>query len=219
MLQKLKYILLIILLPFLANAGNFHLQGDIGYRSGLSLQMGVMVSHFAKNFPLKFRIAGAYTSLDPGNPLAARRIFINNATNGTPEKSGRAVDLRFDLLYKVKWFALQNAYFFAGPRYSTFTATFDFVGGNEDFDINCDQWGFGAGLETNYAISNKINMVLSAGLDYFITDFIHGHDTTYYTNGEIYNGRENFTYNDADQAINQPKLLPKISIGFSYLLY
>ncbi len=218
MQRELKYILIFIF-PVFLTAANLDLGGDIGYRSGFSLQVESTVSHISPHFPFKLRLAGAYTSLDPGNPAAARRIFINNATNGTPEESGWMWDVRFDVLYQVDWFSLKDAWFFAGPRYSWFTGRFDFVGGNEDFDIYCDQWGLGAGLQTNFALSRKLNLVFSAGLDYFITEYLHGHDTTYHSNGEIYNGRENYNFNDADEAINQPTFVPKISIGFSYLLF
>jgi hypothetical protein len=38
----------------------------------------------------------AYTNMNPGNPADARKIFINDATNGDPEKSGWMWDVRFD---------------------------------------------------------------------------------------------------------------------------
>jgi len=47
---------------------------------------------------------------------------------------------------------------------------------------------------------------------------MHGHDTTYYSDGETVNGREDYTYDDADEAINQPKVVPNISIGINYLI-
>lgn len=214
-----KFISILLLLPLLTNAGNLHIGADIGFRSGLSLQANGVFSNFAKGFPFKVRAAVSYTSLDPGKPLAARHIFINNNSNGTPEKEGWIWDTRLDFLYPVKWFSLKNAYFFAGPRYSWFTGRFDFVGGNEDFDIISEAWGIGAGLQTHYAINNKIDLVLCAGLDYYITDHMHGHDTTYYADGEIVNGREDYTYDDANDAINQPTLVPNISIGINYLFH
>jgi hypothetical protein len=217
-MKVIRYVLLVILVPLFVNAGDVYLGTDIGFRSGLSFQLNGTATNIAAGFPLQLRFAAAYTSLDPGTPLAARRVFINNNTNGTPEKKGWMWDLRFDLLYKVKWFSLKDAYFYAGPRYSWFTARFDFVGGNEDFDIYSDQWGFGVGLESRMKIGKKVQLVLNGGLDYFFTDFLHGHDTSYYSDGEIINGREDYTYDDADDAVNQPKMVPKISIGINYLL-
>jgi len=217
-MKNFKYYLLLTIMPVFINAGNVYLGTDIGFRSGLAFQLNGTVSNFADDFPLQMRLGAAYTSIDPGNPWAARRIFINNATNGTPEESGWMMDVRFDLLYKVKWFSLKDAYFYAGPRYAWFTARFDFVGGNEDFDIVSDQWGFGVGLESRMKVSKNIQIVLNGALDYFFTDFLHGHDTSYYSDGEIVNGQEDFNYDDADRAINQPKMVPKISIGINYLL-
>jgi hypothetical protein len=216
MQRKILLFILILFLPFLSHASELHFGGKIGFRSGLSFQADATLSKLAKGFPFQIRGSAAYTSLDPGKPLAARRVFINNATNGTPEETSWMWDVRLDMLYPVKWFSLKEAYFFAGPRYSWFTGRFDFVGGNEDFDIYCDSWGLGAGLESHYSISKKVDLVLSAGLDYFITDYLHGHDTTYSSDGEIVNGRENYTYDDADEAINQPTFVPSFTIGVNY---
>ena len=217
-MKFIRYTLWLICLPLIINATDIQVGGDIGFRSGLSFQLNGLVSKIAPGFPFQIRLAAAYTSLDPGKPLPARHIFINNNSNGTPEEAGWMWDLRMDFLYKVKWFSLNDAYFYAGPRYAWFTGRFDFVGGNEDFDIYSDQWGFGVGLESRFKIASKIHLVLSGSLDYFSTDHLHGHDTSYYSDGEIVNGRENYTYDDADNAINQPKIVPKLSIGFNYLL-
>lgn len=160
----------------------------------------------------------SYNSTDPDKAWAARRIFINNNTGGTPEKNGWFWDTRLDFLYPVHWLSLKRAYFYAGPRYTWFTGRFEFVGGNEDFDVYSDAWGLGAGLEAHFAINNKIDFVLGAGLDFYSTDHMHGHDTTYYSDGETVNGREDYTYDDADEAINQPKFVPTISIGINYQL-
>jgi len=126
---------MVLLIPFAINATDLHLGTDIGFRSGFSFQVKSTVSNLAKGFPFQIRATAAYTWLDPGKPLAARRVFINNNTNGTPEEDGWFWDTRLDILYRVNWFSLKNAYFFAGPRYSWFTGRFDFVGGNEDLDF------------------------------------------------------------------------------------
>ena len=42
-----------------------------------------------------------YTTLDPGNASDARRIFINNATNGVPKKKGKAFDYRLDFMWET----------------------------------------------------------------------------------------------------------------------
>jgi len=217
-MQKRCQLIVLFLIPVFIYGGNLHVGADIGYRSGLSFQARTILSNLSRDVPFKLRLAATYSSIDPGKSLDARHIFINNNSNGTPEKEGWVWDVRFDFLYPVNWFSLKNAYFFAGPRYSWFTGRFDFVGGNEDFDIYSDAWGLGAGLETHYPLSKKINLVISAGLDFYHSDHMHGHDTTYYSDGETVNGREDYTYDDADEAINQPKVVPNISIGINYLI-
>ena len=218
MKRILVIVLRMLIVPFTLQAGNLHIGGDLGYRSGLNLSVNGTIADLAKGFPFLIRTGISYTSLDPGNSAEARRIFINNATNGTPEKAGWIWDFRIDLLYHVNWFSLKNAYFFAGPRYAWFTGNFNYVGGNENFDVTSNEWGFGVGLETHYPISNNFNLILSAGLDYYGTDVLTGHDTSYNSDGEIINGRENYNYNDADSAINQPKFEPRLIIGFNYLI-
>ena len=218
MIKVIKLIVLIFCIPAFMYAGNLHVGADVGYRNGLSFKAQGLISNLSKDIPFKMRLAATYSVVDPGNALDARHIFINNNSNGTPEKDGRVWDIRLDLLFPVSWFSMKNAYFFAGPRYSWFTGQFDFVNGNEDFEIYSDAWGIGGGLETHYAINTKIILVLSAGLDYYVTDHMHGHDTTYYSDGETVNGREDYTFDDADKAINQPKFVPSISIGINYLL-
>ena len=59
-----------------------------GYNRGLGFQTKVTASNFAPEFPFKLRFGLGYTFLNPGDALDARRIFINNNTNGTPEKHG-----------------------------------------------------------------------------------------------------------------------------------
>ncbi len=56
-----------------------------GYNSGFGVQLNGTVSNFSTGFPLAFRFGIGYTTIDPGNPLTARKIFINNSENGIPE--------------------------------------------------------------------------------------------------------------------------------------
>lgn len=153
---------------------------------------------------------------DPGSSPDARRIFINNATNGTPEKQGWFWEYRFDFMYRVNWLSLQRLYLFAGPRYETFTGNFKYIGGNEDFDVTTNQWGIGTGLQGFFSISPTLDFTLSAGVDYYFSSMLKGHDTEYFPDGEDVNPREDYTYSDADKAINQPGILLQLMIGISY---
>jgi hypothetical protein len=60
------------------------------------------------------------------------------------------------------------------------------------------------------------DLVLSSAIDYYLNSSIQGHDTAYYPNNENINPKHGYTYSVADQAINQPKLLLRVMVGFNY---
>ena len=59
-------------------------------------------------------------------------------------------------------------------------------------------------------------MVLGGGADYFFQGTLKGHDTAYSPDGDDVNPREDYTYDDADNAVNQPKFLGRFMIGINY---
>lgn len=189
---------------------------QVGYNNGFSFQLNGTASNFSPDFPFSVRAGIEYTLTDPGSPEGARKIFINDATNGTPEESGKVLELRLDFLKRIDIFSLKNAFVFAGPRFSFFTGTFSFIGGNEVFDISSTQFGLGAGIENYFKLSNHLDLVFSTGADYFFQSEIYGHDTSYSPDGENVNPREDFSYADADDAIDQPKLQLRILAGVVY---
>ena len=191
---------------------------SVGYTGGFGLQGNLMISNFAQDFPLSARFALGYTSFDPGNAWAARKIFINDATTGVPERNGTDWNFRMDLLYPVHFLSINRLYIFAGPRYSAFSGEFDFIDGNEFFKITSDQWGFGLGAESYFAIIPNLDLVLSTGFDYYFNSTIEGHDTAYNPDGTSINSRNGYTYSDADQAINQPKIILRMLAGFNFHL-
>lgn len=199
-----------------ANGPQLSAGGLVGYSTGLGLQAHFAAADFAQGFPLAARVGLSYTATQPGHALDARRIFINNATNGTPEESGRTLGLRLDMLYPVRLLSLPRAYVFGGMRHTNFRANFKFIGGNEDFDVTSSQWGLGGGLDNYFAVSSRIDMLISAGVDYFFSSTLTGHDTAYSPDGDNVNPREDFTYADADAAIHQPKLGPLLLMGLTY---
>jgi len=188
----------------------------MGYSSGFSVQGYALAANFAQGFPLRARLGLGYVATEPGDALAARRIFINDATNGVPEESGRTWELKLDLQYPVSLLSMERAFLYGGVRYARFTGNFKFVGGNEDFDVTSNNWGLGAGLESYFRVSPRFDMVLTAGLDYFFSSSLSGHDTSYSPEGEDRNTRNDYTYSDADAAIGQPKLDPVLMLGFAY---
>ncbi|WP_299122966.1 hypothetical protein [uncultured Winogradskyella sp.] len=196
-----------------------------GYNRGLSFQANFTAIKPLESLPVNIRFGIGYTSLDPGNSADARRIFINNATNGVPEEKAKAFDYRLDFLWKSNLLNLEESYITFGPRYSSFTANFKYVGGNEDFDVTSKQFGLGLGAETQFLISEKLNLVVATGLDYFFNNTLKGHDTSYSPDDDNVNPRndnqnndEQFTYSDANKAIKQPSLMPRVMLGIVYKL-
>jgi hypothetical protein len=204
----------LIIGPISAEGTEFSLSFLSGYNRGLGFQANGQIAGFAEGFPFVVRFGAGYTMTEPGKALDSRHIFINDASNGTPEKKGWIWDLRLDLLYPI----LNRIYLSGGVRYSAFTANFRFVGGNEDFNVTTNQWGVGLGFEGFFPMGRRIDLVISPGVDYFFPSRMTGHDTSYSPDGENINPRRNYTYHNADDAVNQPKLMPRLMVGFAYWL-
>ena len=193
---------------------NFAIGLTTGYNNGMGFQGNLLLKNFAEEFPFNIKLSFGVSFMDPGKSAEARKIFINDATNGTPEKRGKLLDLRADFLYNFTG----RTYFYAGPRYAMSTGNFNYIGGNEDFDVTSNQWGAGVGVDNYFRISQALDLIFSFGYDYFFISTLYGHDTSYSPDGEDVNGREDFTFQDADDAINQPKHNVKAMIGLSYNL-
>ncbi len=194
-----------------------------GYNGGFGIQPQLIIYNITKDVPMHLKISLGYTFLNPGNALDARRIFINDNTNGTPEKSGRNIDFHMDFMFPNE--LLNNSYLGFGPRYSSFKADYKFIGGNEFFDVVSQQWGLGIILGNFFKINKQLNMEFSVGADYYFPSTITGHDTSYSPDDDNINPRndsqnnnEPYTYDDADNAINQPKFVPRLLFGLNFQL-
>jgi hypothetical protein len=165
---------------------------------------------------MAFRLAAGYSRREAGKADDARRIFINDATNGTPEEKAWLWDIRLDFMYDFGWSSSADIYVTGGVRHSNFTANFKYIGGNEDFDVTSNQWGLGTGLEGYFNITPKLQFVVSGGVDYYFPSALKGHDTEYNPDGDHVNPRNDYTYDDADDAVNQPSWEPRALIGLSY---
>jgi hypothetical protein len=225
-MKKYTFFIALALLSFnffAQETSKFALGLNAGYNRGLGFQTNFTIFDFVKDTPIHLRFGLGYTSLNPGNAADARRIFINNATNGTPEKSGQSIDLRLDFLIPFELF--NDSFISIGPRYSSFKGNYKFIGGNEFFDITSNQWGVGAGIGNFFEISNRLDLEINAGLDYYLSSTLSGHDTSYSPDDENINPRDDnqndnipFTYSDANEAIQQPQLMPRVMIGVIYKL-
>ena len=194
-----------------------------GYNRGYGIQGNLTLHNSWNDLPFELRFGVGYTFLNPGNSADARRIFINNATNGTPEKSGRSIDYRLDFIFPKSIFGLKHSYIIVGPRGSSFKGNFKYVGGNEEFDVVSSQWGLGAGVESHFTMSQNLDLVIALGLDYYLPSTLHGHDTSYSPDNDNVNPRNDnenddtpFTYKDANEAIYQPSFMPFAMIGVTF---
>lgn len=200
------------------NARSLAVGGMLGFAGGRSLQGHAVAGRLAPSLPLEARLRLGYTRLDPGSSSAARRIFINNATNGTPEESGRVLDVDLDLLWRTGRLPGDEAFWSVGVRHSRFKGNFRYIGGNEDFDVTSSHWGLGVGAESRFGVGRRSWLVVHTGLDLFPRARLKGHDTSYSPDGDNVNPREDFGYDDADDAINQPRLRPVLLVGFQRLI-
>jgi len=204
-----------------AQSGKMSVGLQSGYNGGLGFQPQFTIYNLTKDIKMHLRFAIGYTSLNPGNALDARRIFINDNTSGTPEKSGTDFNFRMDFLLPTN--ILNNSYINFGPRYSSFKGDYKFIGGNEFFDVTSTQWGLGLGAGNFFKINKTINLEISVGADYYFPSTLTGHDTSYSPDNENINPRtdennEPYTYDDADAVINQPKFVPRLMLGINYQL-
>jgi hypothetical protein len=191
-------------------------QVQTGYYRGVGLHVSGTFNNFAEDFPFSVRLGLGYTRVGGSDAWAARRVFINNATNGTARSNARVWDARLDVMYPIKLFNLKRTKLFAGPRHSDFDTYFEYIGGAETFDVKAQQWGFGGGVETSFALSPRVDMVFTGGADYYFRATLAGHDTYYRPNGDDTHPIDDYTYKDADAAINQPDVMTRFMVGVAY---
>lgn len=193
-----------------------------GYNRGYSILGNITAKNFDKDFPVQLRLGLGLNFINPGNALDARRIFINNNTNGTPEKKGHSFDFKLDFMLSKDVWGIEDSFFAFGPRFSTFVGDFKYVGGNEDFEVRSHQWGIGGDLENHFRMVGNLELVLNYGLDFYFPSSLTGHDTTYSPDNDNVNPNEDnqnndvlFRYRDADKAIKQPRFMPHIMLGIN----
>jgi hypothetical protein len=195
-----------------------HYSGEFtaGFRSGWAYEALVIAHDFLRGSPLRVRLGLRYASVNAGRAMDARHVFINDNTNGTPVQHAHTAGLKLDALLPVHLFGQRHLYAFGGVRRAWYTADYRFVGGNEDFEVTSNHWGLGGGLEKRYRMSPRVALDLAAGFDYYFPSTIYGHDTSYSPDGTSVNGRDGYSYADADRAVGQPKLDPQLTMGFEY---
>lgn len=187
---------------------------SIGYNNGFGVNGEYKISNFAQGFPFSMRLSGGMLFGDPGSAPDARRIFINDATNGTPEKKGSAIEARLDFLYDMPQWQFIDVY--AGVHFRSFKGNFNYIGGNENFDITGNYWGIGLGADGIFPVNSRLDFIITAGTGWFFPSALTGHDTSYSPDGDDINPRNDYTYDDADEALKQPKLELRATAGLSF---
>ncbi len=188
-----------------------------GYYGGPGLHVNGTLGNFAQGFPFSVRLGLGYARVPTGDALMARRVFINNATNGTPRSRGKIWDARLDVVYPVKLMSLKHSSVFGGARRAYYTADFEYIGGAETFNVSSNQWGIGGGIETAFPLSPRLDMIVLAGADYYFRATMDGHDTYYSPDGKHdLHPIDDYNYKDADKAIAQPEVETRVMFGIAY---
>ncbi len=206
----------LVALPPAALAGAFHSGLNVGYTGGLGIQATGTFMDFTRDLPISARLTLGYNGASAGDPYDARQVFINDNTNGDPEKSATSWQFRFDLMVPAFTMGPQTVYVFAGPRHARYKANFNYIGGNENFDVKSNPWGAGGGLESWFTVAESMDFVLMAGVDWYADAAIEGHDTAYLPSGDHVNPRDGYDYESADDAIGQPKIEVLAMMGLRF---
>jgi hypothetical protein len=204
-----------------ARAADLSLSAVGGYQGGAGLRLAATVGNAVSGLPVALSAGVGYTRRDPGDPLLARAVFVNQNTNGTPEESGRIWDLRLDVVYLFELRGLREAGAFLGVRHSWFMGDFRYVGGNEDFEVVSSTWGWGAGVRGALAMTPAWSLALQVGFDHYPAWSMTGHDATYASDGSSVNAHSDgagytYTWRDADEAVSQPKFVPSLLFGVTW---
>jgi hypothetical protein len=104
---------------------------------------------------------------------------------------------------------------FASGKQNVYSAFFVFTGGNEAFRVTTTQFGVGGGLDlVIQSEPGTTGLALGAGVEYYFKSRIDSHGTYFYTpDGTDSRPRNDYTYEDADAAINQPELRPFVHLA------
>jgi hypothetical protein len=195
-----------------------------GYYDGPSVAGTFGLGDLFEKVPLGAEVELGYSWTRKGDPILARKVFINAATGGDndAQSSGGVLDLGINATYPLnQTYGPVKFFVFAGPRFAHYDVRHEYVGGNEDFDIVSNVWGLGGGLRGVMPLGRNFSAIMQLGLDYYPRGSIYGHDATYYPNDSNINARainDNaangyYNYSDAARATTVPHLRPRVMVG------
>jgi hypothetical protein len=197
-------------------AGELATGALVGYNGGPGILLNTMITP-SDDLPITFRLGAGYTFINPGDAVTARNVFVHDSTDSTASKHGSVQDFRFDFLYRANWFLLDKMFIYAGPRYQHYSGLFDFPNSQESFNVKGVQWGIGIGFEAYFKVSEKMELVIRNGFDHYFPNTLSSLDTVYSPNGDDINPKGRYSYNDANEAITQPRLEIRWMIGFHFM--
>lgn len=210
---------IIFLFPISLFSLQLYQEVALGYYDDLGATLGLRVEDSSSNFPffLQGRI-GAIYQMDPGKAEDARQIFINDNQGGNIEEYGLSYMVSLDFGWKIQLKESLQLELFASGILNHYEAHFAFIGNNEAFTVKTTALGIGIGGSLRVALSDsRSSLILKGGLEYFPKSQIDSHGTYFYTpDGEDDNPRNDYTYENADEAINQPVFRPYVQIGILF---
>lgn len=215
-MKRALLLLLVSLSAATASAIELYEEIRVGYTNDVGIAAGLRLAELSEEIPLFFSLNGGYIrQAEPGNAEDARGIFINDGTGGNIEEYGQSWHYGLDVGYEVLRQDALRVAAFGGARQNHYSASFAFIGDNEAFRVTTRQIGFGGGANLILgAASQRVQFALSGGAYYFVKARFDAHGTFYYTpDGVDSQPRDEYTYEDADDAVNQPRLRPFAEIG------
>lgn len=221
-IDTLLLLLLLLSVPYTLTAAPVIYGGvDAGYDGGGGAGLRVSMMKLSRSIPLSLEAGGGiYYQDNPGDAVAARHIFINDNEGGTVEKYGRSWTAMINVVLDIKREKDYTLRLKGGPRHNWYTAHFSYIGDNESFDVHSRHWGAGADMELVVVTSPRSHLTLTAGGTWYVPATMSGHGTYYYSpDGVDDNPRNDYTYKDSNEAINQPTLEWKAMVGFHYRLF
>ncbi|MDC7223176.1 MAG: hypothetical protein PQJ60_05500 [Spirochaetales bacterium] len=190
-----------------------------GYYGDAGVTLALRLEEESSRSPFFVQARGGYIyQSDPGNAAEARKIFINDNSGGNVEKYGESYLAALDLGWKWKSLDKVSVELTLSGLWNYYLAHFSYIGDNEAFTVTTKPFGVGAGAALRMPLSHsRSSLLVKGGAEYFPKTTLNAHGTYYYTpDGEDDETREDYTYEDADDAVNQPHFRFYLQIGFLY---
>ncbi len=215
--MKKIFMLFLLLSPVYLYSLQLSQELAVGYYDNLGITLGLRIDE--QDFPVfaQGRIGTTY-QMDPGNADDARLIFINGNQGGSVEEYGQSFLFALDLGWKAYSRDSMRLELVVSGLVNRYNANFAYIGDNEDFTVKTTAFGFGLGGNLRILLSERrSSLIVKCGMEFFPDTKFEAHGTYYYNpDNEDDNPREDYTYEDADKAVNQPGFRPYVMVGIVY---